>query len=217
MPRVFALLLFALALGGGSPALAQERTGEELPVTIRIHDYSHVASASLSHASRIVSRVYAQIGVRTDWLGVVRPKHHRLPTSGQPAQMTIVMLTQKMAARGHIQDDALGFAAVANEGMGRIGYVVYDRVRDTAQKVAMSEDDLLAYVIAHQIARLLVPAGSPFDTDRLKSRWTIDQIRALRVRKLDFSPLQVSVMRTTIENDTPTLAARAARAGSGQP
>jgi len=37
------------------------------------------------------------------------------------------------------------------------------------------------------------------------------------VRKLDFSPEQVSVMHTTIKNDTPTLAARAARAGSGQP
>jgi hypothetical protein len=218
MPRVFALLLFALALGGAPAALAQDRTSEELPVTIRIHDYSHVPSASLSHASRIVSRVYSQIGVRTDWVGVVRPHHGRLPTSqGQPAQMTIVMLTQRMAARGHIQDDALGLAAVANEGMGRIAYVVYDRIRDTAQKVAMSEDDLLAYVMAHQVARLLMPAGAPFDTHVLKSRWTIEEIRQLRVRKLDFSPLQVSVMRTTIENDTPTLAVRAARAGSGQP
>jgi hypothetical protein len=215
MPRVFALLLFALALGGALPALAQAQTGTELPVVIRIYDYSHVPKASLSHASRIVSRVYAQIGVRTDWVGVVRPKHIQL--TSQPAQMAIVMLTQKMAARAHIEDETLGLAAVADQGMGRVAYVVYDRVRDMAQKVPMSQDDLLAYVIAHQIARLLLPAGSPFDTHSLRSNWTIDEIRQLRVRKLDFSQQQVSVMHNTIKNDAPTLAARAARAGSGQP
>jgi len=87
----------------------------------------------------------------------VRLFAHVQLTSGQPAQMTIVMLTQTMAAR------------------------------------------------------------APFDTHSLKSSWTLDEIRQLQVRKLDFSPEQVSVMHTTIKNDTPTLAARAARAGAAQP
>jgi hypothetical protein len=217
MLRVFALLLAGLVLGGATPVLAQDPTSNELPVTIRIRDYSHVPSASLSHASRIVSRVYSRIGVRTEWLGVVRPKHNQLLASAPPAQMTIVMVTQKMASRGKFQDDALGLAAVANNGMGRIAYVVYDRVKDTAQNVAISEDDLLAYVMAHQIARLLLPMGAPFDSHSLRRSWTIEEIKQLRVRKLDFTPQQVSLMRTTIENDTPVLAAREARGESDVP
>jgi hypothetical protein len=59
-----------------------------------------------------------------------------------------------------------------------------------------------------------VPADAPFGDGLMKTRWTIDEVRRLDVRRLDFPTLLASVIRTTIENDVPALAARAARAGS---
>ena len=220
MLRAIALLLLTFALTGA--ASAQESPREELPLTIGIHDYAHVPGGAVSHATRIVTRVYEQIGVRTNWLGVVRPDERKAGSAnrtetpaGQIAQMTIIMLTPKMAARGHIGDDVLGFAAVSNEGMGRIAYVVYDRLRDTAQQAATSVDDLLAFVLAHEIARLLLPADSASSAGlMMKNRWTIEEIRRLDVRRLGFSTLQASLMRTTIEDDGLVFAARAAREGS---
>ena len=221
MPRAIALLLLTFALTGARAASAQESPREELPLTIRIHDYAHVPGGALSHASRIVSRVYEQIGVRTDWLGVIRPDERKAASAnrnetpaGQIGQMTIIMLTSKMAARGHIGDDVLGFAAVASEGMGRIAYVVYDRLSDTAHQAATSVDDLLAFVMAHEIARLLLPADSALTAGLMKNRWTIEEIRRLDVRRLGFTTVQASLMRTTIEDDGAVFAARAAREGS---
>ena len=107
MLRAIALLLLTFALTGVRAASAQESPREELPLTVGIHDYAHVPGGALSHATRIVTRVYEQIGVRTNWLGTVRPDERKAgsanrneTTAGQIAQMTIIMLTPKMAARG---------------------------------------------------------------------------------------------------------------------
>ena len=220
MPTVIAILVLSFALGGARLASADERGLEELPVTIQIHDYSHVPVASLGRASRIVSEVYKQIGVRTEWIGIVRPAERRIEPDevgkGRPhiAQLTIIILTPKMAARGRVVDGVLGFAAVANEGMGRICYVIYDRVRDTAAQAPTGVDDLLAFVMAHEIGHLLLPHGSQSESGLMKGRWAAQEFKQLDVRTLGFSALEARQIRNTIANDKPTLAARAAPSAS---
>jgi len=54
-------------------------------------------------------------------------------------------------------------------------------------------------------------------TGMLSDQWTIAEFTHVDIRKMTFSSLQASLMRTTIENDYPSFAARAARVGSGQP
>jgi hypothetical protein len=224
MSSVIALLLLIFALCGARPVAAQGRGIEELPLTIRIHDYTQAPGGVISNASRIASDVYARIGVRTEWLGVWRPQQRNArpargsdTSQGQTAQITINLLTPQMAARAHFRDDALSVSAAATERMGRVGYVMYERLRDTAQRASINVDDLLAFVMAQTIARLLLPSDSALDGGPTKSRFTIDEIRRLDVRTFGFSTLAADLMRSTIENDVaPALAARAARAGSRQ-
>jgi hypothetical protein len=112
-----------------------------------------------------------------------------------------------MAARGRVADGVLGYAAVASEGMGRIAYVIFDRVRSIATASATHDGDILAFVMAHEIAHLLLPHGPQPSTGLMKSCWTVHDFRGLDVLKLGFSPQQASQIRRTIENE-------AARAGS---
>ena len=117
MPRVIALLLTAMSMGSAVAASAQERPFEELPVTIKIHDYAHVSNGSLSRATRLASEVYQRIGVRTMWMDTVRfgdkkANAERTTAANQIAQITILVVTQKMASRGQMGPDVLGFAAV---------------------------------------------------------------------------------------------------------
>jgi hypothetical protein len=86
-----------------------------------------VSSDSLAHACAVVTDMYQRIGLRTEWTGVVQQneKHpgsaprggsiSRLPI----AQVTLIILTPKMAARGRVEEGALGFAAVP-EGTDRL-------------------------------------------------------------------------------------------------
>src|SRR5262245_22419734 len=105
-----------------SPASESPAVG--LPITVQIQDHSHVPPASLSGAAAVVTRMYEGIGVRIKWTGVVRWNgeraafDHREETSHAAiGQLTIIILNSKMAARGHVDEGVLGFAAVADEGM----------------------------------------------------------------------------------------------------
>jgi hypothetical protein len=121
-----------------------------------------------------------------------------------------------MAARTRVSNTALGFAAVAPVGMGRIAYVIYDRVRSTATDAAMSEVDLLGFVMAHEIGHLLLPGDSHPGTGLMKGRWHVRDFRQLDVLTLAFSEVEATEIRQTIQNGSPALLARAG-AGCGQP
>jgi len=207
MGRVVTFLALTVVIGSVRLSSARERADEELPITIQIHDYWHVPTESLARASAVVTSTYEKIGVRTEWLQVVRQgerrgtsKHRREMPRIPIAQLTIIILTKEMAARGRFADGALGMAAVADEGMGRIAYAIYDRVRDTASRAGIGEADLLGFVMAHEIGHLLLPRGSQPESGLMRGRWTIRNFRRIDVANLEFSPLQASQIRVTIEN-----------------
>ena len=221
MGRVVTFLVLSVVIGTARLSLAQERADRELFITIQIHDYCHLPTDSLSRASAVVTSTYEKIGVRTEWLGVVRQgerrgasKHRRELSRTPIAQLTILILTKEMAARGRFADGVLGMAAGVDKGMGRIAYAIYDRVRDTASRAGIGEADLLGFVMAHEIGHLLLPHGRRTETGLMRGSWTISNFRRIDVANLEFSPLQASQIRATIENDPPVFAANMETAGS---
>jgi hypothetical protein len=203
-----ALLMIAFGIGGGRVSSSPECSEGQLRVTIRIHDYTRLPAELLSHAGDIVTRLYENIGVRTEWFGVVRfgePRDHESRAERpQPplAQLTINVLTSEMATRAGVAPTTLGFAAVASTGMGRIAYVIHDRVRSTAADAPINESELLGFVMAHEIGHLLLPRGPQPHTGVMKGRWRVDDFRNLDVLTLGFSSRQASQIRQTIERET---------------
>jgi hypothetical protein len=218
MPRVVTFLVLTLAIGSVRVSFADDRAERELPVTIQIHDYWHVSAETLARARAVVTGMYEHIGVHTEWTGVVQQneRHPGSARNGSPtarlpvAQVTMIILTPNMAARGHVEDGALGFAAVANEGMGRIAYAIYDRVRDTALKSGMNEGDLLGFVMAHEIAHLLLPPASHTNAGLMRGHWTVRDLQQTDLLKLGFSPQQADGIRSMLQHNSPMLAADAA-------
>jgi hypothetical protein len=134
-------------------------------------------------------------------------KDHGSPARVPLAQVTVIILTPPMAARGRIEEGALGLAAVPVEGMGRIAYAIYDRVRDTAARAAMNEDDLLGFVMAHEIAHLLLPRGSHTQTGLMRGHWTVRDLQQIDVLTLGFAPEEASGIRRMLEGNRPMIAA----------
>jgi hypothetical protein len=215
--KIVALLMLTFTIAGGRVASAEERGDGPLSLTIQIHDYWHVSNDSLARARDVVTAMYERIGVHTEWIGVIQQSERhpgsapRGSTSRMPiAQITIIILTPKMAARGHVEDGALGFAAVPNEGIGRIAYAIYDRVRDTAAKAALNEDDLLGFVMAHEVAHLLLPPAAHTQTGLMRGHWTVRDLHQIDVLKLGFSAEQASGIRDTLQHNSQIFAENAA-------
>src|SRR5262245_39699340 len=215
MRGMLALLLMALWSDGAQASTDHVTVESELAVTIQIHDYADVRSESLSRASDIVTQLYAKIGVRTEWIGVLRHgKRHASPADREAShspigQLTIIILTPQMAARGRVAEGVLGFAAVPEEGMGRIAYVVYDRVRQAAAGAATNDDALLGCVMAHEIGHLLLPRRTQSTAGLMKGQLDRRDLQQLDVQKLTFSALEASQIRSTLEHNPMTVLANA--------
>jgi len=220
MPSILALLMMTLWSDGAQASTGHVTVESELAVTIQIHDYADVRSESLSRASDIVTRLYGKIGVRTEWIGVLRHGKRRAhspvdrESHNRIGQLTIIILTPQMAARGRVADGVLGYAAVPEQGMGRIAYVIYDRVRQAAAGAATNEDELLGCVMAHEIGHLLLPRGTQSMAGLMKGHLDHRDLRQLDVRKLTFSTLEASQIRSMLERNPTTVLANATGAGS---
>jgi hypothetical protein len=169
-----------------------------------------------------VSKVYRNIGVGTEFIGVIRQDAHRtnaVPTEHKGpripiAQITVLILTPEMAARGRIPEDVLGLAAVPAEGMGRIAYAIYKRIQQNASDDGASVTDLLGFVMAHEIGHLLLGRGWGSD-GVMKNHWARRDLQRIDPLQLAFTDAEASQIRRTIQNDSwPPNAAAIATSGS---
>jgi hypothetical protein len=217
MRSVFVLVI-TVSLGCARLSAASQCSDNHPVVTVQIRDYVHMKDDSLSKAREIVTRVYKRVGVGIEWLGVMRPEVDR--TTHVPAaedvrlpiaQLTINILTPAMAKRGHVANDVLGFVAVPPEGgMGRIGYVVYERVRDVASGGSASTSDILGVIIAHDIGRLILGAGSGTQAGLMNRQWQRQDLERVNPLTLEFTPPEIDRIRTTLEHKASAAFAAAA-------
>jgi hypothetical protein len=202
--------VLALVITAASIACAQLSANSQCPdsnhpgVTVQIHDYVHLNPQSLSRVREIVTRAYQNVGVGIEWLGVVQQnagdKSGAAGREGsQVAQLTINILTQAMADRGGVPANVLGFVAVPTEGgMGRIGYVVYQRVPEIAAVTQTNESEVLGAIVAHDIRRLILGNDSQSDGGVANDHRGRERADPLA---LNFSPSEAARLRATLASD----------------
>jgi hypothetical protein len=192
---LFALILLSYASLGAN--------GDEArTVSIRIHDYAHLDEAALARAQEVVSGMYGAIGVRTDWLEPLQQFDGAFDGSGardcKASDLMIIILTSAMANRGVIPDSIIGFAASQRGAVGRIAYVIYERVKDIARGTAVDDMRIMGIVMAHEIGHLLLTNQSHSDGGLMRGRWVPSEIRSARPGDLHFSELQAMEIRKTL-------------------
>jgi hypothetical protein len=130
-------------------------------VSVRIHDYAGLDVRHLQQAQRQVSALYQQMGIRLAWHSILRPWDlaGQAPASGTlDAAVTIVVLAPDMAETLKIPPGVTGFAALTKTRGDRVAYVVGERARDLARRDHLPLSQVLARVVARELAHLLSPA-----------------------------------------------------------
>ena|SRR5687767_7429997 len=206
-------VMFMLLLGSMLIAPARVRSGPAcsdrvLPVIAQVHDYAHVQSAQLLRSIELVERIYGKIGVRLEWLDTVQQPVRRAPSievditpPARIPQLTVIIVTGEMALRGGIADGILGYAAVPSDGgMGRIAYVIYERVQQVAREGRRDESDLLAFVVAHETGHLLLGRGVRSPVGLMKCHWERRDMQSLNAQTLKFSESHALRIRTALQS-----------------
>ena len=189
------LLSCGLLLADGISSQAD--AGDTPPIRVRVYDYAGVAPELLSEAQRQASRFYTAIEVAIDWAPTFNPRGRKETAQehDRPQDFTIIVLSRSMVSRRPWPAGALGTAVVAPEGGGRIAYVLYDRLKDAAANAGWPVNELLAVVIAHELAHLLLPPGSHSPDGLMRKGWDVAELRRFQASSLAFTPEQTALIR----------------------
>jgi hypothetical protein len=214
MGRVL-VLLSALSIEFAQAPAAPQCLANRPAVTVQVRDYAHVRAKSLAKAEAIAGRMYRQAGIGIEWLGEI-PRDsggaHNAPEAEEPrgnpvAQLTIDIVTASIARRRGYSDDVVGFVAVPPEGgMGRVGHVVYERIKDVAAGGAASTADILGIIIAHDIGRLILGAGSGTLDGVMTRTWNREDLQRVNPMALRFTPAETERLHATLRQDSASFA-----------
>jgi hypothetical protein len=198
IPIAVLLIGAGIVVVDGAVARAESR---DVPVVrVRVYDYAGIVPETLTEAQSGAARFYTAIDIGIDWAPTLGPRarNNRDVDNGRLQDFTIIVLSRSMVARRPWPPGAIGSAVVAPEGGGRIAYVLYDRLKDAAAAAGWQEQELLAVVIAHELAHLLLPPGSHSSDGLMRKGWDVAELRQFQASSLAFTPDQTALIRARL-------------------
>jgi hypothetical protein len=146
-------------LGLEQPAGAQNRP--LLPMRVVVYDYTDTVPATLQRAQEVVSRIFREIDVDTIWLDRARfsrdmPADHADRRAFVASVIYVSLLPPAMHKSLGRKSSVLGGAG---SNTRRI-WISLSRVDRMARLAKIATGDVLAQVLAHEIAHVLMPGDS---------------------------------------------------------
>lgn len=165
----------------------------------------------LARAEREAGGIYEHAGIAIKWLGCTpSPADATLfpPCSVQtgPETLAVRLLPQARASQMPREEHAFGFAMTPeNASFGNIANVFTDKVDQLAKYfdrnsgANLESGALLGVVITHEVAHLLLGAGSHSDTGIMRAKWYAKELKRIAQHTITFTPAQGEKMRTNVQ------------------
>lgn len=155
-------------------------------VSIRIHDYARVDGKQIQRAQQQVADMYGRIGVLIDWRAPVRPRDIKPGLAemlrNHDSSITVVLISGEMAGRVRVPANVAGYAATDGQAIGRIAFIVADRTERIAWRGQVDHPQVLAGVIAHELAHLLMPGRAHSRAGIMRPVWAPAEFKDARHR-----------------------------------
>ena len=201
-----AILAAGLA-GPARPAAADSRPS--LRIALDVRDDKTIPLDVVERAKSEMRLIYGDAGIDVVWTPAPRvpgPDSPTAPTAASP-QVILRILSLKTADRLPVANSALGFAAHAPEYRGRLAYVFYNRIEHIARtcmnkspRLTSCDSDkirMLAYVMAHEVGHLLLPAGHSA-AGVMGSEWNARNLSLAVHGRLRFSAEEAGLMQAGV-------------------
>jgi hypothetical protein len=203
--KCYLALAFSLIIGpvlSTTPALARPTPGNafrhraapattvgypvpspDAKLTLRVYNYAHVDAASLVSSEKVAAEAFENLGVELVWVDCPVPKTHSRAYSAcqsdmGPIDLVLRILPRHMVIKLAAHDDSLGSAQTCSEREPACELsVFYCRVDELAGE-GYREDRILGYVIAHEVAHVLLGPGHS-EVGIMRGKWTRNDLQRI--------------------------------------
>jgi hypothetical protein len=152
-------------------------------LTLRVYNYAHVDAMSLARSEKVAAEAFENLGVELVWVDCPVPKTHSRAYSAcqsdmGPIDLVLRILPRHMAIKLAARDEALGSAQKCSEREPACELsVFYCRVDELAVE-GYREDRILGYVIAHEVAHVLLGPGHSQE-GIMRGEWTRNDLQRI--------------------------------------
>ena len=147
-------------------------------LAVAMHDYAALSNETLIGAEQAVTRLFRKARINVEWKEPFR----------EPVSIHVHVLSPTMTMRAKTDPGVLGLATVGS----RMVYVLYPRVAETSRRMNVNVQQLLGYVIAHEIGHLLLRGRGHSDTGLMQGELNV----GLAARgALSFTYVDITSMR----------------------
>ena len=148
--------------------------------------------AEVIRAQDEVTRIYSQIGVAVRWLDAKQAR---------TARVIVTIVFDEAVYRVSLKLDAapassLGLALRSKEGPNRLAFVLYSRIASVAERRKVERSSVLAIVMAHEIAHLLLPGSSHSAAGLMRGFWDGEDFSNAASGELRFSAREADLIRS---------------------
>jgi hypothetical protein len=201
---------FALPMPGDpSPRPARKTTLDHPAPTpdarliLRVYNYAHLDAVSLARSEKVAAEAFENLGVKLVWVDCPVPKTPSRQYSAclsdmGPTDLVLRILPRHMAIKLAARDEPLGSAQTCPESEPACELSVFYHRVDALAVEGYRADRLLGYVIAHEVAHVLLGPGHSED-GIMRGQWTRNDLQRISWgQQLNFTSDQSKQLRYAV-------------------
>jgi hypothetical protein len=190
--RTAILSAFWCLLYMGCCAAVAGETGNS-QVIVFVYNQAQVSTPLLRDAETESSRVFRQASVEVSWVNCPASVGEE-PGCAEPTTGPLFLRIVPRALR--LTDSAFGAAFLDPDGVGRYADVFFESLARLPLKNShVSRAQLLGDVMAHELGHLLLGTGGHSTVGIMQPKWSSQEVSAISMGKLLFTPDQGRLMR----------------------
>jgi hypothetical protein len=188
---------------GPATAVVHAAPTPDAKLTLRVYNYAHIDAVSLARSEKVAAEAFENLGVELLWVDCPVPKTHPRAYSAcqsdmGPIDLVLRILPRQMAIRLAARDEALGSAQKCSETEPACELSVFYRRVDELAVEGYREDLILGYVIAHEVAHVLIGPGHS-QQGIMRGEWTRNDLQRISWGiPMDFTSDQSKQMRYAV-------------------
>jgi hypothetical protein len=167
-------------------------------ILVRMVNQAEAPAKVVGLAEQETTRHFATIGLSVTWLA----------SAAEPdvPHLTVTLLDERVGSTLPIPATMVGATPRPENGRGNRAYVIYDRVRDWADRDHLDVARVLAAMMSHEMGHMLLPAPAHAPSGLMKATFNRTDLLVIGSGQLAFSPETARRMLGHVEHG-PALSA----------
>jgi hypothetical protein len=191
------ILSTAIELTAAAPQAVQLPPEYQPVITVHVYNYAQIPAWRLARTQKRVEGFFLDAGIRLRWKNIALPSGKARRTtepawSPVPSDLVLKIVSGFPKDADQFREPVFGFAA------GHQVSIFNKRTEDVAINADVTQPEILAIAIAHELGHALLGPNSHSDTGIMRPRMQPRDFRKAQCRTLAFTPEQAQRMRSRI-------------------